>query len=101
MNCTSAISSGRGDSTLRHMPAAWGSAEPHPVKLKAPGAAEALWLAVTFHAASGAISTGSVASSSGAVHIILRDVVAVRTRATSATDTVPPVLPNEFRTYDE
>src|SRR5215212_4874541 len=68
--------------------------------VKAAGAAAALWLADTFHVASGTRTFGNVPCSSATVQGALRVPAAARTRRTSAALTRPALLPKLVRTYE-
>src|SRR5262245_41129862 len=89
-----------GSSIWNHIPAACGAWLLHDASESAPAAPAGLWLAVSFHVGSGSSTFGSEASSSATDHGVLRDVVAERTRFTSAALTSPLVLPKLVRTYE-
>jgi hypothetical protein len=80
---TSETVAGDGSSIWNHMPGACAA----PLSQRAPAdptgfaAASALWLAVSFHCDVLVSRAGTLASSSGSVHGVLR-VVALRTAAT-------------------
>src|SRR5262249_36938936 len=98
-NWTSAISVGCDSSTWYHIPDFCGSPDVHGCMPKPFGAIAELWLAVAFHDRSRTMRRGSVDSSSGTGHGVLRAAVAWRTRATSVGKIGAAWLPNELRTY--
>src|SRR2546426_728975 len=82
------------------MPDCCGAPVFHPASVKAPAAAAALWLAVTFHVGWASIMRGKVSSISATVHGVFRAVVSARTRATSAAVTNPAEFPRLLRMYE-